>query len=225
MKILSLALLLTSNCHQFDPTGDSYWFSKGSTSIAVEVSGSWRATEASVKIETLGRKYAQELSFGKDHFPINRHDWPDNNWSRPSEGIVWDGETPLLWCLATELGGVHEVAEILFWGWEGKRWTRIEGSVPDFSNRGSFYVEGTKLRTFDFDYDTRRSHWDSHRYVLREYRVTKASIKLISSRKTKQLYSPEGPQGYPIPELVKTEDDPLIEFGLKWRWWGPKLKG
>jgi hypothetical protein len=214
--LLGLLLLLT----QQSISVDEYIFRNAGIKIAVTMTGSWRDTAFEVTIANDGRTNKQKLSPSSGSFFLNRKDWIGGNWSRPSAGIVWVESSPILWCLQSGLTGVYEYAEIKFWQWNGSSWTAMPSKELSFSNRGGFFIDGNVLRLFDFIYDTSRAHWDSHAYSLKEYKIEKNSIKLISSRQTKRRYSPEGDGGYPVPEIVEPKNDPLREFGLKWKWWG-----
>jgi hypothetical protein len=214
--LIGLILLTTPQ----SVSADSYAYKNAETEIAVTISGSFRETACKVKLVIQGRRFTQYLTPAPNSYFINRKDWIGGNWSRPSVGVVWVRENPVLWCLVSDLTGVYEYADIKFWSWSGSAWRQMPTDELSFSNRGGFYFEGNVLRLFDFVYDTDRAHWDSHFYSLKEYKVDPTSLKLISSRKTKRHYSPEGDSGYPVPELVDAQNDPLREFGLKWKWWG-----
>jgi hypothetical protein len=216
--LLGLLLLLATQ----GDSADEYIFSNAGNEIAVTISGSWRETACEVTFATEGRTNTQKLSPSSGSFFLNRRDWEDSNWSRPSAGVVWNDKRPVIWCLESDLTGVYEYAEIRFWSRSGSAWISLDSDDLSFSNRGGFYFEGNKLRLFDFVYDTHRAHWDSHTYSLKEYAVEPDSVRLESSRKTKRRYSPEGDSGYPVPEFVEPKNDPLREFGLEWKWWGPR---
>ncbi|MGI8923497.1 MAG: hypothetical protein ACR2HJ_05565 [Fimbriimonadales bacterium] len=214
---------ITSASVTADIQSDSYRFTRGDTHVSVEISGSWSDMICLVQLRAPHASFSQRLNAGRERRFINRYDWIGHQWSRPAVGVIWLKGEPIIWCLVVAAQvGVHEEAQIILWRWDGRAWTPLPGPTPIFSNRGSFFAKGDRLFVWDFDYDTNRGHWDSHHYILREFRVTGSAISQVSSKKTKRKYSPEGPGGYPVPEIVAKENDPLREFGMRWQWWGQK---
>jgi hypothetical protein len=89
----------------------------------------------------------------------------------------------------------------------------------DFSGQGGFMVSGEKIYTFDA-VELDLGHGSPHRYNLRAAKLRpNAKLRLVGETKRRYAFWTEKTDH---PEIIAAKDDPLQEFGLKWRWWGQK---
>lgn len=191
--------------------------------VTATVAGTWRETDCTVRMSNQRGSFTQQLTPPHGLYFVSRSDWDAHNLSRPAVGMIWQEASPYIWCLTTALLGVTEESTILVFRWSGNDWQPLSGPSPTFSNRGTFYIQDDRLYAVDTVYDERFARWDDQRFALREYSLSSTAIKLVSKRVTSKRYSPEGTHGYPVPDIVEASNDPLVEFGLKWRWWGDRL--
>ena len=100
------------------------------------------------------------------------------------------------------------------------RWKRLsyDPDKTSFSNRGSFYIDKDRLIVWDIFYDSNTSHWAPQRYRICTFTIQSNRLKMIQRRLTKNRYA--GGNSVGQPNNPRSGDDPLVEFGLHWKWWG-----
>lgn len=160
-------------------------------------------------------RHGEYLRFPRKWWPMPR-DW--------FEGLppvfFWDvgKRWPLLIVLTSPdyISGSWEYAVPLVFELRREHWRRLRGGVGEFdlSSTGGFFVRGRRMYVFDIDCNDNYGHMDDHRYRLTEYQYSPGRLRRIRSRLTKKRYRPTGWEG----GVSIRHDDPLREFGLRWRW-------
>lgn len=169
--------------------------------VPIEVrigNGKWRA------IKDPGRMHV--VPFETLHRPqvvfSHRHGWDyavvvtDNDTRRLSENEL--------------VGLARRGSRVVFLGSAGPRDT--------FGIMGSFYLRGDRITVWTWLYSDHGLWVDSH-YQFSTLRLSPKGFRLIRRRETRHTYPSFNDDYLPMPE-----EDPLREFGLRWRWWGKRIE-
>lgn len=132
---------------------------------------------------------------------------------------------PAVMFVANRPSGVYDVRSPIFYRFHGGIWHRIASNPKqaEFTDRGGCYVRNGRLYAWDYEMANHRGHADPQRYWLRVFTVCQTQIHLISNRMTKHEYDSGGdyPGYHSVPSAkITRSEDPLHEFGLRWKWWG-----
>jgi hypothetical protein len=94
-------------------------------------------------------------------------------------------------------------------------------STIEFSDKGSMTVAGEAILWWDFVYGVDEAHHDNHKYSFSRAIIDGDRLKRIEYKITRNKYEMTyGDDGEAI--FPRREDDPLVEFGLRWKAWGPR---
>ncbi len=197
---------------------------------SITVSGEFKDAKASV-VTTLGRhRWDQKLGLPPEWWPINAKeaDQSYRNWDRPAV-MAWPGvRRPVIVLRVSPQTGVYETSSLAFFEWKAQQWKLVTNDLwkCSFCDMGAFCFRGRQLHVWDPIYGDNRAHGDSHRFELMVFELRGQKVRTVSTRRTKRRYlpgdhSPALPDANRFPpDSVAAIDDPLREFGLKWRWWG-----
>src|SRR5205807_585471 len=162
-----------------------------------------------------GKSRSQQITVKYPWYVNSSRDPMSDELDRPSAGLV-QAKQPLIWLLTYNAdAGAYDEFRINFFELTNGLWRSIptQGKVPEFSPRGSFYLDRSLLRVWDFEFDPQYAHWDKQPYTLRSYRISH-HVREISLHRTRLRYSPEVAEPLVMPEQVEPANDPLREFGL-----------
>ena len=140
---------------------------------------------------------------------------------RKAVGIWWYRREPIVWVLSMRDNNNWESNVLALFHRRKGRWVEMKLPVKQdlyLSQRGGFYVGDQGLRFWDFLVD--RGHDGPSRYRVRLFVPSENSLRCTSDRTTKGFYRQEY---WPPPDKVAAKDDPLREFGLRWRFWSPRI--
>jgi hypothetical protein len=125
----------------------------------------------------------------------------------------------LLLALTTERAdGVYGERHVAFYAISDQGVIRQLPVSFDISDYGSWAWRGNAgVWSWDMVYDsTKESHSQAHRYMLRSWALTPRALQ-GHTRYTRGRYDPGWTVSGERPRVPK--QDPLREFGMKWRWW------
>ena len=195
-----------------DSARERYAFRIGARTVKIDVGSDC------ITARWAGQSTEQRLSTSSRWAPTRRR----NNEGLPGV-ILWQPERGVQVLIAvlrdTESGN---------WSYRGlslfvlrqDRWEKTPHRPRDldFSNLGGFCTDANELRIWDIDYDSNYAHMAPQRYKLRRYRWA-GSLKRPRVTLTKGRHHVFG-LAYFDRRSRSPADDPLREFGLRWRWWG-----
>ena len=144
----------------------------------------------------------------------------------PPEAFLWRaGRKRLLVLVAGRKSGVYGYRCPIVFRRQKGRWRLASRGTQElqFSNRGSFYTQGRLLYVWDYAAAPDASHWAPQRYWLREFLWRGEKLGLRRTRLTQRNYDGLDVVDDP-PHRVEPAQDPLREFGLRWRSWGVRAE-
>ncbi|MCW3060084.1 MAG: hypothetical protein JWQ02_1905 [Capsulimonas sp.] len=149
--------------------------------------------------------------------------WPTHDSIAPQrpKAFLWlDKSEPSLVIVAGRASGVYDIQAPVIFTLHNNRWrlTSVDPTRTEFTDRGSFYVLGNSLYVWDYGMESGYAHQAPQHYwiktfVIKDNRLVKSHIRTTHSRYTITAE-------YPAPTKYPANNDPLREFGLRWRWWG-----
>ncbi len=139
---------------------------------------------------------------------------------RKRAGIWWYRKEPLVWVLSSRDNNNWESMLLTLFRRRKGHWQKV--TLPQeqdlyLSQRGGFYFSDRGLRFWDFLVD--RGHDGPSRYRVRLFVPLKTLLRCTWDRTTNGFYRQEY---WPPPDKILAKDDPLREFGLRWRFWSPR---
>ena len=133
------------------------------------------------------------------------------------------GHINLLIIVGDVLSGAYGVRAPLVYRFRKGKWRLvIDPSILAFTNRGGFNLSGKRLRVWDYKMAKNTAHSVPQRYWLKEFAISQGHIVQRENRMTSGSYLGhiDFDSTPPPPRHLSKKDDPLHEFGLRWRWWG-----
>ena len=132
---------------------------------------------------------------------------------------------PALMVVASRESGVYDVRTPILFTFSNNRWQRSRSDLNalEFTNFGSCYYSKGKLFVWDYEMASNLGHGELQRYWLKTFRISNGCMTPISTRFTVGRYSsPSDDDGRDrlSSSKIGVSEDPLREFGLRWKWWG-----
>lgn len=198
---------------------DTYRFHTPHSNITVRLVSS-RTPDAALVLWTKNKKSH------KQYLPLPDGWWPttcdEHDTPKPlASALLWRvGRQTLLVIVGQRDSGIYDYNCPLIYHLREDHWRIIPNKTKalQFSNRGSFYIQGNKLYVWDYVAEAALSHGEPQHYQLREFALSQGQFALVKSRVTQGKY--EDIQGLDDASgNIPAAFDPLREFGLRWRWW------
>jgi hypothetical protein len=223
--IVSLIALLALSAER--PLADDFYMLPCRVGeIRLKITGSLDETKAFVMAP--GTRGWQPLNIPTDCNTINRNEFQyPGEWSRPEAGCFAGSSPPTLWINCYDGGVDIESSVLILFQLHNGHFDRMPmawAKTPTFSDKGAFYSVGRSILIWDPDWDEAVCTQCPHRYILKVYRLVGPNLKLVSSRETRKDYDPSEHFNEKVSQYIPPKDDPLTEFGMRWRWWGPRKK-
>jgi hypothetical protein len=218
----TLLALATGTCRaQGQPDGaEVYRFDGGALTVRV-VETTYESDPHAARVRWgAGRaRHSQYLTLPRGWWPTTRYGYAGSE-ALPCVLLWRAGRTRLLVLVAACSSGVYDYRCPIVYHLHAGQWEQVSSTkAQEFSNRGSFDIQGHVLRVWDYEADWSRAHLAPQRYWLREFVWERGRLWLWRSRMTRRRY-PSFDAESDIHPQVSAEYDPLCEFGLRWRWWG-----
>ncbi len=170
-----------------------------------------------------GSKHRQIIRLPSPWYCAN---YPDDPYRPTGVQLQVSGE-PALMIVANRPSGVYDVRSPIFYSLHGSVWRRIASrpKQSEFTDLGSCRVKNGRLYAWDYEMAEHKGHADPQRYWLRVFSISRQRVQLKSNRMTRHIYDgvadSEGHNMQPSWKIAR-RDDPLHEFGLRWKWWGDR---
>ena len=132
---------------------------------------------------------------------------------------------PGLMIVANRQSGVYDVRSPIFFRFHRAAWRRIASNPAqsEFTDFGSCYINNGRLYSWDYEMTDHKGHADPQRYRLRVFSISRARVSLQSSKMTRKEYDSirDSKDHVVAPSSqIRHKEDPMHEFGLRWKWWG-----
>jgi hypothetical protein len=117
--------------------------------------------------------------------------------------------------------GVYGYKKVIFLLADEKDVRVLGPEDVEFSDFGSWVWsnDGRSLRVWDMDLVAGvEAHEQEHHYVVNRLRLRGDVFRRTESFRTKKKYNPGWGEDGDRP--VQVRQDPLVELGLRWKWWG-----
>jgi hypothetical protein len=181
--------------------------------------------ELVVGVRRIEARARQHLTLRNGFVLLDPRDLGTPPWNRPVVGLWRSQAGPVVWALSSrshDLNTYGYTTVELFRLSKG-HWIRIEQpKAIDFSHRGGFQIVKTGLLVWDFD--PAFGHVSPAHYQVRLISFRGKCLTELWFRTTSRRYLPHvHGQIWPPPDVVAALDDPLREFGYKWKWWGERI--
>jgi hypothetical protein len=147
----------------------------------------------------------------------------DTPLSSQPTALSWPGHRyPKIIVTAFRDSGVYGIRAPVVLEMRRGRWEVVNRSpdVQEFTNRGLFFIRGSRLYVWDYEADSLHPHTAPQRYWLKTYRVRGSRLVLTRKRMTRRRYPSYDLNSFPDRRPIPAADDPLREFGLRFHWWG-----
>jgi len=150
--------------------------------------------------------------------------WTSNTpLSYEPTAVSWPGRPfPTIVVAAFRESGMYGVRAPIVMELHRCRWEVVNRrpEMQEFTNRGSFFIRGSRLYVWDYEADRQRAHATPQRYWLKTYRLRGDQLVLTRVRRTRRRYPSSDLESFADPKPIPIANDPLREFGLRFHWWG-----
>ncbi|MBX3119045.1 MAG: hypothetical protein KF784_08270 [Fimbriimonadaceae bacterium] len=151
--------------------------------------------------------------------------WPDDHGSRKFRPILFSrviSSKTILFVTLAEESGVYGYSQIVPYELTASGPKILKSSNDlSFSDYGGWGPTSRGLYMWDYLYlPDVEPHGGPHKYQLFEFELRNGKFKRVGIHTTKKKYYPESVADWVGEASVSKKNDPLREFGLKWRWWG-----